>query len=270
MRLTLALQNLEHGGGDRWPLLRRRLTRLDEAPDLVLLNEAEGWGQGDGALLRRAETDLGMKALPLPPSRSGLHVAILYQPDTVGDPVAVYADLSEFFVHGVLAATFDVGLPLPLAVCTTHLSPFSPMQALIEAELARWTALKRGSYKYAVIGADFNAPPLYGPAADVDRMTPLDRAARTVVGPGGEILPDTRVAEAFARVGFEDAFALLHMRTGDPQYIARTGQTDRIDRKLVSAHLASAVIAGQLLDTPEKAADHHGVAVTIDTRLAAE
>lgn len=269
-QITIVLQNLQHGGTDRWPLLAERLGQAK--PDIALLNEALGWTDNDECLLKQAEYDLGMTALrPLPPSRSGHHVVIMYRPETLGAPKDYNIDFSAQCEHGVAVAGWEVGLPRLLAVCTMHVSPFSPVEALIEAQKARWTALRYGDRKnddhyYAVLGADFNGPPLAGPPADVSRMNVLDRAAR--FRDAACTIPNTDIAEAFAEVGFTDASEILDPQAQDERLFARTGRSDRIDRILVTHRLRSAVVGGELLDTPPDAADHRGVLTRIDTDLA--
>lgn len=272
--ITIVLQNLQHGGKnkdgtDRWPLLAERLTRAK--PDIVLLNEALGWTDNSEYLLKRAERDLGMTALrPLPPSRSGHHVVIMYRSETLGAPKDYNIDFSAQFEHGVAVAGWEVGLPRLLAVCTTHVSPFSSVEALIEAQKARWTALRYGDRKkddhyYSVVAADFNGPPLAGPPADVSRMNVLDRSAR--FRDAACTIPNTDIAEAFADVGFSDAFEVLYENTQDERFLARTGNSDRIDRTLVTQRLRPAVVDGELLDTPPDAADHRGIQIRVDTAL---
>lgn len=270
MKLTIALQNLQHGGQDRWPLLRERFRAA--RPGVLLLNEALGWLADDEELLRRAEDDLGMTALrPLPPARSGHHVVIMYAPDALPAPADYNVDFADQFEHGVGVAAWDVGLPRKLSVCTTHLSPFSSLRGLAEAQEARWTALRYGDrqkddHYYGVIGADFNAPPLFKPVADVSRMNVIDRANR--FRDAECTVPNTDIAEAFARAGFVDTSQILHERTRDERYLKRTGKSDRIDWMLVTERLRPAVTGGALLDTPAGAADHHGVLIRIDTDLA--
>jgi len=196
---------------------------------------------------------------------------IMHRPETLGAPKDYNIDFSAQCEHGVAVAGWEVGLPRLLAVCTTHLSPFSPAEALIEAQKTRWTALRHGDRKkddhyYAFVGADFNAPPLAGPPADVSRMNVLDRAAR--FRDAACTIPNTDIAEAFADVGFTDASEILYEQTQDERFLARTGNSDRIDRILVTKRLRSAVVGGELLDTPPDAADHRGVMTRIDTDLA--
>jgi endonuclease/exonuclease/phosphatase family metal-dependent hydrolase len=259
MKITVALQNLQAGGGHRWPLLRDRLATA--RPDIVLVNEAlaPGWAE-NGEQLRGAERDLGLTALPPPPSRSGYHVAVLYRRDVLGEPQDYNTDFSDQATHGVCVAAWDAGLTAPFSVCVTHLSPFSPLDALAEAQRARWTALRHGPF--AVIAADFNAPPLSGPGADLARMSVLDRAARFTDRDCR--IPDTSVAETFARVGFVDTADILFEQTGDEQFRHRTGRSDRIDRILATGPLRHAVAGGALLDAPGGAADHHGLSVTFN------
>lgn len=263
------LQNVQHGGQSRWELLKKRLGRANA--DVLLLNEALGWLDDDEYLLKQAESDLGLTALrPLPPARSGHHVVIMYRQDTIGAPQDYNVDFATQFEHGVAVAAWDLGLPRPLAVCTTHLSPFSSLRGLAEAQEARWTALRHGDrahddHYYSVIGADFNAPPLYKSVADVSRMNIIDRANRFRDAECSVL--NTDIAEAFARVGFIDTAQVLHERTGDERCLARTGKSDRIDWILVTERLRPAVVRGARLDAPAGAADHDGLGVVIDTDL---
>jgi hypothetical protein len=80
---------------------------------------------GDPTILARAAADLGMTALPLPYSRTGLHVAILSRDETMGKPTGVNDDFSDYFTHAVLAACRDIGLPGPFGAAVTHLDPYS-------------------------------------------------------------------------------------------------------------------------------------------------
>ncbi|TMR22487.1 endonuclease/exonuclease/phosphatase family protein [Nonomuraea turkmeniaca] len=269
MRMTIALQNLSHGAsgasGGRWPLLVERLAPVQA--DVLLLNEAVGWNTDNAAPLTRAADDLGLAALPLPASRSGYHVAILYRHDRLGEPVDYCTDFSSELTHGVATAAWQVaGLDAPFGVAVSHLSPFSHTQALIEAEILGFTASRYGPY--STIGLDANHPPLYGPSADVSRMNAIN-IARRFKDPlaARPAVPNTDVAQSLANDRFSDAFALLHHKTNNPQFLRATGRSDRIDWIMVSEALIAALTDGQLLDTPEGASDHHGVAITLDTDL---
>jgi endonuclease/exonuclease/phosphatase family metal-dependent hydrolase len=184
----------------------------------------------------------------------------------MGKPTGVNDDFSDYFTHGILTACWDIGLPGPFGAAVTHLDPYSPDTARKEAQYLGFTA--RRYQPFALIGGDFNYPPLYGPAPDLSRMSILNRARRfkDPLAESPEVR-NTDVARQLADDHFHDAFALLHQATGDPQFTARTGKSDRIDWIVVTDALVPAVVSGRLLDTPEGAADHSGVAVTVDTAL---
>lgn len=266
--LSICLQNLQHGSDQRrWRLLAERLGNAE--PDVLLLNEALGWTDNDEELLKRAEADLGLTALrPLPSARSGHHVAILYRPDKLGEPRDYNTDFSDQFEHGVCVGVWALpGLPRPLSVTVTHLSPFSNADAFAEAEKTRWTALRhdKTDEPYAIIGADWNAAPLCGPAPELSRMYTRDRVTRFRDRACAE--PNTDIAEYFDRAGFDDAGEVLYHLFDDERHLARTGRSDRIDRFLLTKALRPAVTGGGPLTVPAAAADHDGVSLVIDTAL---
>ena len=92
MILSFVSQNLLYGGlrddsgesEDRWPQLLKRITCIDDKPDFVLVQEAEGWDRYGHKALARAMKDLAMDSMPLPPSSSGNLPGLLYRPETVG------------------------------------------------------------------------------------------------------------------------------------------------------------------------------------------
>ena len=78
------------GGGrkqERWPQLLARLRPA--AADILLLCEAPP----TDALVRSFAGELEMGALPLPPSKSGIPVAILYRP-SLGTPIEFCTDFT--------------------------------------------------------------------------------------------------------------------------------------------------------------------------------
>lgn len=265
MLVRTVVQNLKDGGQDRWDQLAKRINAV--RPDLVLLNEALDWAEGEPPMLSRAAHDLGLAPLPLPPSRTGYHVAIFYKPATIGDPADVCDDFSAEMCHGVLSAAWDVGLPEPLGVTVTHLSPFSTIDAVRDAQKTGYTASRYG--RYSVIGGGFSYPPLYGPDPDLARMSTLS-LARQFKDPlaSPPVIRNTDVAQSLANDGYHDSFEILHRRTGNARYIARTGRSDRTDWTLVSGALVPAVADGELLDTPEGACEYRGLALTLDTSRA--
>lgn len=258
MELVVVLQNLRLGGEGRWPQFADRL----RPGDLLLLNEAPA----SNAMLEDFAGLLGMNALPLPPSESGIPPAICYRPEVLG-PVSEYnADLSATLTHGVCVACWDIpGLGL-LAAAAGHFSPFSPGRAQIDAECTAWTAQRYG--EFSLIGADVNGPPLEGPSAEVALMNQRDRALR-FLDPLADPpqVPNRANAQALANYGYVDAFTVLYQRTGDPRFQAKTGRSDRIDAIHVSRQMVPAVTGGELLDM-SPGDDHRGVLVRVDTDLA--
>ncbi|GGR04467.1 endonuclease/exonuclease/phosphatase family protein [Kitasatospora griseola] len=274
MILTIAVQNLKRGGlldgdgdrEDRWPLLAERIAAVD--PDLVLLQEAEGWADAGHRQLVRAEQDLGMDGL-LAPSRSGRGTALLYRRETLGRRIAWNTDYTGTETHhgfGVAAFTIP-GLPAPLAVTSVHLTPYSADRAVAEADFAASRTYRHGPY--CILGGDINYPPAAGPDPAWDRMRPYNRGSRTLLtdptlqktAPG----PDRRIAWKLAANGLTDTAWHLYQQTGDELLLRRTGNDDRIDQLWVSTPLAPAVLSYILLDTPPDASDHHGLAVALDT-----
>ncbi|MQS17891.1 endonuclease/exonuclease/phosphatase family protein [Streptomyces kaniharaensis] len=276
MILTIAIQNLQRGGlldadgghEDRWPLLAKRLAAVE--PDLVLLQEAEGWETAGHRQLVRAERDLGMDGL-IAPSRSGRGTALLYRRETLGRRIAWNTDYTaDEMHHGFGVAGFDIGLPAPLAVASIHLTPYSADKAVTEADFAASRAYRHGPY--CILGGDINYPPAAGPDPAWDRMRPYNRGTRTLLtdpalGRQSGPVPDRRVAWKLAANGLNDAAWHLYQQTGNEALLHRTGADDRIDQLWVSAPLAPAIVSYALLDTPADASDHHGLVVVLDTDL---
>lgn len=278
MELTIVVQNLGHGGlrdgsgdpDDRWPVLAERILTVGE-PDLVLVQEAVGWDTYGHRQLGRAMKDLDMDALPVPPSSSGYPPALLYRRETVGRWKFWNTDFAQETLHGFGVAVFDVGLPAPLAIVSTHLNPFVADKARAEAKLIATRALRYGPY--GIVAGDLNYPPADPdhPSPDYAAMLPYNRSARTRLPSetDGRLVPERRVTETLAYTGFVDAAWKLYEERGDKALLRRTATDDRIDQLWVSAPLRDTIVDYQLLDSPEGASDHHGLAVRIDLGRAA-
>ncbi|MFI9041751.1 hypothetical protein [Streptomyces sp. NPDC053726] len=73
MQLTIAVQNLGHGGlkdgdgnpEDRWPLLAERINAAADRVDVVMVSEAVDWHSYGHKQLARAIRDLDMDAVAL-------------------------------------------------------------------------------------------------------------------------------------------------------------------------------------------------------------
>lgn len=279
MELLIAVQNLGHGAlrdgagnpGDRWPQVVQRLRSAGE-PDLVLLQEAVDWDKYGHKQLGRAMDDLGMDAMPIPPSSSGYPPTLLYRRETVGRWRYWNTDFAQETLHGFGVAVFDVGLPAPLAVISSHKNPFDGDKARSEAKLLATRAMRYGPY--GIIAGDENYPPASPdhPAPDYANMLPYNRAARTRLPSevDGQLVPDRRVAEKMEYSGYVDVAWHLYEQGGrkDESLLTRTGTDDRIDQGWVSRPLAPAIVDYRVLDTPECASDHKGFAFRLDLSKA--
>ncbi|WP_433513808.1 endonuclease/exonuclease/phosphatase family protein [Nonomuraea sp. CA-143628] len=271
MQISIVLQNLGHGGvrdsegerRDRWPLILERLA--DAAPDVLLLNECNHWDENGFMRLGRAARDLGLEALPLSPSRSGYATAMLYRREKLGPWRFWNPDFSDEFTHGMAIAGFDVGLPSLLTVGVAHITPMSKIKAVIEAETFAIRGYRAGPF--GVLGADFNHPP-FGSLASPEAMLTYN-VARRFKDPLGDPprVPNTDVAQIMAENGYVDAMVHLYGKTRNDRLLGRTGKSDRIDWILVTSPVAPALVNGRILDTPAEAANHNGVAATLDTDL---
>lgn len=279
MELTIAVQNLGHGGlrngsGDpdyRWPQLAERINSAGQLVgarqvDAVLVQEAVDWDKYGHRQLGVAMRDLDLDAMPIPPSSSGYPPALLYRRETLGRWTHWNTDFAQETLHGFGIAVFDVGLPKPLAITSAHLNPFVADKARDEAKLIATRALRYGPY--GIVAGDLNYPPAdpNSPSPDYAQMLPYNKSARTRLPSevGGQLVPDRRVTEMLAYTGFVDAAAKLYEERGDKELLRKTATDDRIDQLWVSAPLRDTVVDYALLDAPEGASDHHGLVVRID------
>jgi len=268
VEVTIAVQNISHGGlrinddasRNRWDDL---LARLDPVgADVVILNEAATFELDDWKRARQFANELGLDVAGVTPSKSDVPTAVLYRKDRLGKPR--WDTKHQYLVnHGFGIASWDLDcLPAPLSIGGIHVTPFSPVQAVIEVQTLVCRAYRNGPY--AIVGGDFNFPPLYGLPPDIDRMLPFNKMNRLIDPRGTDPRPNKSVAQALYDGGFHDVAAELHMRTGDDRLLAYTGKTDRIDWIAVSQPLRDAIVSYQLLDEPEDASDHEGVAAVVD------
>lgn len=270
--ITVAVQNISHGGerinddpGDRWELLFDRLRPVNA--DLLILNEATGFDANDNHKAHQFAAALDMSVAGVSPTQSDMPTAILYRADTLDRPRVWNPKHNYMSGHGFGLACWDVGLPTPLSLLGTHLSPFSPLQAAIEAHTAVTRAYRYGPY--AIMAGDFNYSPLVGLPPDIDNMLPHNKLLRLHNPLSDNPTPNTDIAQAVRDGGFIDVAAELYDRsitagTPDESYLAYTGRTDRIDWIAVSQPLREAITDYRLLDTPEAASDHHGISATLD------
>lgn len=279
MQLTIAVQNLGHGGlkdgdgnpEDRWPLLAERINSAADRVDVVMLCEAVDWHLYGHKQLARAMHELDLDAVPLAPSRSGYGTALLYRREALGRWSRHNPDFGTEALHGLAVTSFDVeGLPAPLSFVPVHFTPFSAEQALIEANYAATRGYRYGPF--AILAGDCNYAPASSrhPLPDFAEMRPYSLGSRTLM-PEEDIVsghkpePDRRVARKLVQNGYVDVAWHLYEKTKDEALLAPTGTDDRIDQAWVSGPLAGAVSGYQLLDQPAGASDHHGLVFTLDT-----
>lgn len=275
MILTIVAQNLKFGGfmddeerhEDRWPLLLERFLSIEPKPDFLLLNEARDWDKNGHYALSRAMHDLDMDALPLAPSQSGQPVALLYRKETVGR----WKNWNTAYAHQLTqsfgVATFDVGLPKPLSIVPTHLTPFSKEKAMTEASLVASRGYRYSPY--VVIGGDINFSPAHGIEPNYDRMKPYNVASRVNIDPHN---PDKRepareVAQMFEKAGYIDAAYAMYGQTNDKHLLQHTCKMDRIDQFWVSEGLAPGIQSYRVNNTAPEASDHKAIIMQLDTSL---
>jgi endonuclease/exonuclease/phosphatase family metal-dependent hydrolase len=269
MQITIAVQNISHGGlrinddasRNRWDDLIARLAPVEA--DIVILNEAATFEHDDNKKAQAFGAELGLAVAGVTPSKSDVPTAILYRAERLGELRAWDTKHQYLVNHGFGVASWDLDcLPAPLQLGGIHVTPFSPVQAVIEVQTLVCRAYRSGPY--AIVGGDFNFPPLYGKKPDIANMLPFNKMNRLLAPRDPDPQPNTMVAQALYDGGFHDVAAELHMKTGDDQLLAYTGKTDRIDWIAVSQPLRDAIVSYTLLDQPAGASDHEGVACVLD------
>lgn len=275
MIITIAAQNLLNGGiigvdgkpEDRWPLLVKRIESIKPRPDLLLVSEVQDWDKQGHRQLSRAIHDLGMDALPIPPSNSGKHVALFYRRESVGRWKHWNVDYAKGVTHGFGVAAFDVGLPQLLSVVPVHLDPFSQNRALTEIQIVATRGYRYGPF--AVIGGDINYAPAQDPEPDFKTMRPYNRASRTALkdpAKSGELESYRRISWALEAAGYVDVARHLYEQTKSKKYLKKTADGEyRIDQFWVTEPLAPAVTSYEVLDKPVGASDHKGIVFRLDT-----
>ncbi|MEU5874160.1 hypothetical protein AB0A73_21720 [Glycomyces sp. NPDC047369] len=269
MELTIAVQNISHGGRrinddatrNRWNDLIARLAPVEA--DIVILNEATGFELDGWEKAHQFASELGLIVAGVTPSKSDVPTAVLYRQERLG-PLRAWDTKHQHLVnHGFGVASWDLAcLPAPLQLGAIHITPFSPVQAVIEVQTLVCRAYRSGPY--AIVGGDFNFPPLRGKHPDIANMLPFNKMNRLIDPRGTDPQPNKVVAQTLYDGGFHDVAAELHMRTGDDALLAYTGKTDRIDWIAVSQPLRDAIVSYTLLDQPRGASDHEGVACVLN------
>ncbi|POX43031.1 hypothetical protein C3486_02080 [Streptomyces sp. Ru73] len=159
MEIVVASQNVSRGGirsgsgdpQDRWPVIAEALASV--SPDIVLIQEAEGWGADAARQLVRAENDLDMDGI-LSPSRTGLGPALLYRRETLGRRQYVNSDSSiDETHHGYTTVGWSLPPALPALLCagSVHFTPYDATKAKQEANFVA-SRVHRAGGGYAILG----------------------------------------------------------------------------------------------------------------------
>ncbi|WP_405796245.1 endonuclease/exonuclease/phosphatase family protein [Streptomyces sp. NBC_01506] len=284
-RVTILSWNYErNGAGDASQRLRAHKLLASLNPDLVARQEM--WGaEADGSeIMYQLEDVLGLRGWLGPRSSTAVFA----------DP-RVFQALREWPSTGPMWVLPPTALTLrftpagtssmPMAFASYHLNYASAANRLAEAEWLsvwadkKWTTPDGGTVRLpALLAGDNNSYP-----APVDGDVPLPeltaiadlphRLHRSVVGPGGRRVMDTRPDDTLRTAGLEDV--ARHWSTargaGGKAALARTvnacathGPDARIDRIYATADLLGTIVGVDVIEVAEEISDHHIVRLTLD------
>jgi endonuclease/exonuclease/phosphatase family metal-dependent hydrolase len=265
-QLTIMSVNLHNGAPEpRWSGITEQVRAVN--PHVLMLQEAVGWADDDGARLAVAQQDLGMVG-GLAPSRTGFHTGVLVDPAVVQveQVVEKYAHVP---LHGCREVVVRLhGVPEPVVLISAQLTPYSAFAAADEARLLVARAHRqRAAGKLeglGIVAGDINHVPLGDPAPVWDEVSAPDRAARAVVV-DGELRPNYAVGHVFAAGAMTDVAAHLAEQHGDPTLRAITGWAGQVrtDQVHVTAPLVPAVTGYRSIDM-RPFTDHAAVVVDLD------
>jgi endonuclease/exonuclease/phosphatase family metal-dependent hydrolase len=259
--MRLMTYNVLTGGRDG--AVDSRLSLISEviqavAPDLLVLNECNGFEQDGYRTLYRLEAELGMRAV-LAPAESGFHVALFVRRGRLIETRC----LSREVHHAVLSAKIEID-GRPLRVIGTHLCPFGGDARLLEVQhLIRYLR-----DEYAFVLGDLNALS----AHDAGRYAPGQwlprRRARHVLAESGGKL-DTRAISALEEAELVDVFR--QQNNTAPTVLTRLGEgwqdyQARIDYIFATRPAAERVTRAERVDGArvEQASDHYPLFVDVD------
>jgi exodeoxyribonuclease-3 len=256
--MRVASFNIRNGGVDDGDAAR--LGEIAEIirqvkPDVLAIEEANGFGADGAARLHALEAATGMRG-HLCHTASGFDIALLVRPEL---SIARRGSFHRGFRHG--AAYADVALEGggSVRVIGAHLAPESGTQRLAEVH----RLLRRvGIRSNVVVMGDLNSlDQASGSEAQVLRLAEENRG-RYLLPDGSAI--DTRVIDALEAAGLHDLIDRAHPGEHAPTAPTRHGGGDefhhmRLDRIFGSPSVASKVTAGGVWHrTPaDTASDHY-------------
>lgn len=272
--LTVMSLNLLMGGEERLPGLVD-LVR-DRAPDVLMLQEANGWADPGDQRLRDLEQDLGMRGR-IAPSQTGFHTGILTTEEIE------WVEWREKYAHATFHGFSELvvtvpGLPEPVVLLSAHLNPWSADAAAIEAQLLAGRAHKEAADRFAgglgILAGDINHVPLNDPEPPWDLVTPADRASRTIASET-PLRANRIVGQVLARGELVDAAAHLAEAGDEPELRAPTGHDGQLrgDQIHITWGLLPALVDYRRITTwvdDVELSDHDAVVAVLDlSRLSA-
>ena len=233
----------------------------DEQPDVVLLQEANGFALHGQRLLYHIENSLNMRGF-LAVANTGYNLAMYLRRDQA---VTSYDVDATHFFH----ASLNVELVLPgspgLSLVNAHLCPHSSEVRAIEAQhLARYAAMD----SYVLIGGDLNSlDPHQEHSTALDTMPPHYRARYLVPGEGQQ--PDTRVGRILEVAGLIDiGYARSDPTYTIPTYLPVYGNEFgrlRLDYMYASSAFAELVTDYRVIRNAQtdKCSDHYPITIEV-------
>lgn len=265
--LTVMSLNLLMGGGDRLPGLLGMVT--DVSPQILLLQEANGWADEGDLRASALESELGMRG-KIAPSATGFHTGIFTTEDLGW--VEWREKYAHATFHGHAELVVDAGLPEPLVIISAHLNPWSTDAATPEAQLLLGRAHKEAADKIAgglgILGGDINHVAPGDPEPPWDQVSPADRASRTIASEP-ELRANRSVGQVLARGDMVDVAAHLADLRDEPELRAPTGHDGQLrgDQIHVTKRLAPAIIDCRRVSTwvdDVELSDHDAVVAVLD------
>lgn len=260
--------NILTGGRDGLdcPRLQAILEVIDrESPDVLALQECNGFSADGHRLFHRFEVELGMRGL-LAPAASGFDVALFVR----GLPVLASDRVAGWCQHAMLGARLRWG-DVELEAFSVHHNPFSGAARLQEAE---FLAGRSRPERLQLLLGDFNAnSPHDARHLNLGALPPRFRARHALCGTQPPSL-DARSVETLLDARFVDMGARLAggwFPTAPTHWVEATQRFPmRVDHVFASESLAAwatsyRVVQGDLTD---RASDHYPVVVDFDAPRA--
>jgi exodeoxyribonuclease-3 len=259
--MRLMTYNVLTGGRDvdgpgRLALIAETIRSVE--PDLLVLNECNGFELDGFRSLYRLEAELGMRGI-LAQAQSGFHVAFFHRVGRVTEAHVLAREVH----HAVLAVTLEVG-GTTLRVIGAHLCPFGGDARLLEVQhLIRF--LKQDN---VIIAGDLNALSPHDVARyQPERWLPRRRSRHVLAESGGRL--DTRAISALEEAGLLDV--LRQRGSAEPTVLTRLGAGHedyqaRIDYVFATASAAARVTRAERVHGGhvEAASDHYPLLVDLE------